>query len=260
MEEIWKDVVGYEGLYQVSNLGRVRSVKKEIWLGHGKGFIKTFPEQIITQHRNNGYWYVSLSKDSKKQQKSVHRLVAEAFIPNPDPEHKTQVGHKDEKNFKTSNECNNNVENLEWVTAQENCAMPEWKERTSGENSGFYGRHHSEETKQKLRELNVGKEGYWRTHKISLEMRENMSKNHADVTGEKNPMYGRTHTKEARERISKLNGKKVYCDGIVFNTCKECAKYFNICYQTLSKVLTGMVSIPKTWCIKTVYYLDNEQN
>nr|DAN12757.1 MAG TPA: NUMOD4 motif protein [Caudoviricetes sp.] len=47
MEEIWKDVVGYEGLYQVSNLGRVRSAKKEIWLGHGKGFIKTFPEQII---------------------------------------------------------------------------------------------------------------------------------------------------------------------------------------------------------------------
>lgn len=147
MEEIWKDIVGYEGLYQVSNLGRVRSVEKEVWLGHGKGFVKRFPERVIAQHKVGGYWYVSLSKDSKKQLKRVHRLVAEAFIPNPDPEHKTQVGHKDEKNLKTSNECNNNVENLEWVTPKENCSMPKWKERTSGENGSFYGRHHSEETK-----------------------------------------------------------------------------------------------------------------
>nr|DAN12758.1 MAG TPA: group I intron endonuclease [Caudoviricetes sp.] len=136
--------------------------------------------------------------------------------------------------------------------------MPEWKERISGENNGFYGKHHTEETKQKLREINIGREGYWKTHEITSEMRENMSKNHADITGEKNPMYGHTHTKEARERMSKSNGKKVYCDGRVFDTCKECAKYFNVCYQSLSKVLTGIVPLPKTWSIKTVYYLDDE--
>ena len=83
----------------------------------------------------------------------VHRLVAVMFIPNPD--NKPEVGHKDEKNFKTGNECNNCADNLEWVTSKENNNAPMRRKRGSeastGERSNWYGKHRSEETKQKQR-------------------------------------------------------------------------------------------------------------
>ena len=186
----------------------------------------------------------------------VHRLVAEAFIPNPN--NLPQVGHKDEKNFKTSNECNNNVDNLEWTTAKENSNMPTHIKNMSGKNNGFYGKHHTEETKQKLRDINNGKEGYWRNHKITDSMKENMSKNHANVSGKNNPMYGKTHSKEAKEKIAKINSKQVYCDGMIFDSGRKCADFYGVCYTTLNKVLVGKTRIPKSWPIKTLYYLNDE--
>lgn len=96
-EEIWKDVVGYEGKYSVSDKGRVKNIKKGNILSPGKNM--------------RGYHQVNLFKKGRKI-KSVHRLVATAFIPNP--ENKEQVNHK---NFNT---IDNSVENLEWVTASEN--------------------------------------------------------------------------------------------------------------------------------------------
>lgn len=100
MEEIWKDIKGYEGLYQVSNFGRVRSIKfgKERILKHSK-----------TQ---NGYLQVILYDNGRPRCFFVHRLVAEAFIPNPN--NLTEVNHKDE--CKT----NNRVNNLEWCDRQYN--------------------------------------------------------------------------------------------------------------------------------------------
>ena len=100
MEEIWKEVVGYEGLYQVSNLGRVRSFK--------------YKSPRILKHHNNklGYARLILRKNNQSYGHSVHRLVAEAFIPNPN--NLPVVNHKDE------NPRNNNVENLEWCTHQYN--------------------------------------------------------------------------------------------------------------------------------------------
>lgn len=253
MEEIWKDIKGYEGLYQVSNLGRVKSLRRLVKFSNGS--IREYPEKILKQYKANGYWVVGLNSHGKKTV-GVHRLVAEAFIPNPD--NLPQVGHKDEKNFKTGNECNNNVDNLEWTTAKENSNMPEHLKNISGENNGFYGKRHTAETKQKLRDINIGKEGYWRNHKVTDSMKENMSKNHANVSGENNPMYGRTHSKEAREKIAKLNGKQVYCDGMIFDSGRKCAEFYGIRYTTLNKVLVGRIDIPKSWPIKTLYYLDNE--
>ena len=99
MQEIWKDIKGYEGLYQVSNFGRVKSL-------HGK-------EKILKPyHKSTGYIQVILCKNYKTVARMVHRLVAEAFIPNP--ENKSQVNHKDE------NPLNNVDSNLEWCSATYN--------------------------------------------------------------------------------------------------------------------------------------------
>lgn len=98
MIEEWKDVKDYEGLYQVSNLGRVKGLKK------GK---------ILKQHDNGkGYMQVGLYKNNKGKPYYVHRLVAKAFIPNT--ENKPEVNHKDK------DRANNCVDNLEWVTSKEN--------------------------------------------------------------------------------------------------------------------------------------------
>lgn len=104
--EIWKPIKNYEGLYEVSNFGRVKSLSK--WLGN---YYRN--EKILKQEKEwCGYLRVALSKDSKVKHFKVHRLVAETFIPNTD--NLPQVNHKDE------NKLNNHVENLEWMSAKDN--------------------------------------------------------------------------------------------------------------------------------------------
>lgn len=112
MIEIWKDIEGYEGLYQVSNLGRVKTLKKE-WLAHHTAIL-THEEKIIKPYpSHNGYLRVALSKDNKYHKFPVHRLVANAFIgKQPTPQH--TINHKD------FDRQNNRVDNLEWLTQKEN--------------------------------------------------------------------------------------------------------------------------------------------
>lgn len=107
--EIWRDVVGYEGLYEVSNMGRVRNAKT--------GRIRKY---IITTW---GYTRVGLLSNGTEKKIFVHRLVAEAFVPNPDPEHKTQVNHINE------DKTDNRAENLNWMTPKENCNWGTHNER-----------------------------------------------------------------------------------------------------------------------------------
>ena len=104
MEEIWKDIKGFEDKYQVSNLGRIKSLKDK----NGK-YREKILKQCITQ---KGYLSIYLSLESKKYTYTIHRLVAQTFIPNT--ENKPQVNHID------GNKSNNIVSNLEWCTNSEN--------------------------------------------------------------------------------------------------------------------------------------------
>jgi hypothetical protein len=101
--EIWKDVKGFEGVYQISNKGRLKSFKK-----YKEGYI------LSNKNSKGDYLSVILKYGNLERHERLHQLVAEAFIPNPDPLNKTQVNHKD------TNKQNNNDWNLEWVTPSEN--------------------------------------------------------------------------------------------------------------------------------------------
>ena len=146
-EEIWKPIKDYEGLYEVSNLGRVKSLN---YRGTGK-------EKILKNtERSNGYLAIGLIKNGKTKMFRVHRLVAEAFIPNP--ENKPCVDH-----INTIRD-DNRVENLRWVTYKENNNNQLTKKKYSenhreqtGENHPMYGKHHSEETRKKMSKAKKGK-------------------------------------------------------------------------------------------------------
>lgn len=113
MGEIWKDIAGYEGLYQVSNVGRVRSLKRSVFVRNRNKY-KTLKGSIKTgcYELKNGYHVVSLYKDGIGKRFFTHRLVAVAFLENP--LNLPQVNHKDE------NKKNNSVDNLEWCDAKYN--------------------------------------------------------------------------------------------------------------------------------------------
>ena len=109
--EVWKDIVGYEGYYQVSDQGRVRSVDRIITCADGR--IRRYKSRILKFGKNQkGYLLTTLCKDGTQKTFKVHRLVAEAFIPNPD--NKPECDHKDK------DKTNNCVSNLWWVSTEEN--------------------------------------------------------------------------------------------------------------------------------------------
>lgn len=114
MLEVWKPILGFEGLYEISSLGRVKTVEREVV--HSCGKVQKVREKIRTpqKHPTKGQTYqsIQLYRNSEITNRQVHRLVAQAFIPNP--ENKPQVNHID------NNAQNNHADNLEWVTAQEN--------------------------------------------------------------------------------------------------------------------------------------------
>ena len=107
MIEVWKDISGYEGIYQVSNTGRIKSLSRRV------PGLNTNTEIILKPHTDkDGYLIVGLHNHGKSSNKKISRLVAQAFIPNPD--NLPEVNHKDE------NKKNNNAENLEWCTTRYN--------------------------------------------------------------------------------------------------------------------------------------------
>jgi hypothetical protein len=111
MDEIWKDIKGYEALYQVSNLGRVKSCRREV--PHFRGGKRVVRERILKNSIiKDGYYMVQISKQNVAVSRTVARLVAEAFL--------LKNGENLEVNHIDGNKKNNCVTNLEWITHSEN--------------------------------------------------------------------------------------------------------------------------------------------
>lgn len=210
MNEIWRKIEGFEK-YEVSNLGRVRSLDYK-----HTGEIKVL-RPILNRY---GYLRINLYKNSKLCSRSIHRLVAQAFILNP--ENKQQVNHID------ANKQNNIVSNLEWCTNLENMQhardmgllkltdeqKKKRSEKQKGKNHPFYGKHHTEETKKKMSELHRGK-------KHTEESKKKMSESRK---GEKNP-----------------KAKKIICvtTGEIFDCIKHGGEKYNVHSSDISRCCTG---------------------
>ena len=132
--EIWKDIAGYEGLYQVSNLGRVKSLERVVTNNKHGG--KRIVQEAVMQATDNGHGYkiVGLNRERKRKNFYVHRLVASAFVPNPD--NLTYINHLD------YDRGNNAESNLEWCTQKQNTQyssdrMKKPKSRCKATNTGY---------------------------------------------------------------------------------------------------------------------------
>lgn len=113
MEEVWEDIKGYEGLYQISNLGKVKSLARKRYCGHKYSKPQLRKGRILKQHYDYlGYKRVRLSKNQKTKTLTLHRLLAINFIENP--YNKPNINHID------GDKSNNDLNNLEWCTQKEN--------------------------------------------------------------------------------------------------------------------------------------------
>ena len=112
MKEMWKTIPGYEGEYEASTFGMVRSVDRIILKGKRHVPSRVRGQIISPYKRSDGYLRVDMSKHGVRRHEKLHSIIARTFIPNP--EHKSTVNHIDE------NKLNNTVENLEWMTNEEN--------------------------------------------------------------------------------------------------------------------------------------------
>lgn len=114
IEEIWKDIKDYEGMYQISSFGRVRSLDRIVNSSCGKTQKIKGKLLIICYNKRVNVYEIHLRKDNKRKCFKIHRLVAEAFVYNDDPINKTTVNHID------GDRSNNKSSNLEWVSYSEN--------------------------------------------------------------------------------------------------------------------------------------------
>ena len=133
--EEWRPIKDYEGYYEVSDWGRIRTVEREVPFGNQKRIIK----ERILKGALDAWWYhqVGLSKNSKQSTKKVHQLVAKAFIENP--EGKTDIDHID------CDKTNNRVENLRWVTCKENMNNPKTRKMLSEAQKNTLYKHERDE-------------------------------------------------------------------------------------------------------------------
>lgn len=163
IREVWRDIEGYEGLYQVSNYGRVKSIERVVIYNDGRK--KLIPERIMKQIECEGYLCVVLSKNNKSKHLKIHRLLALTYLENPN--NYPIINHITEnKDFNFIGIVNNEIisSSIEWCTHLQNMNFGSLKERASknskGKNNPMYGKHHSKKTKEKLSVMFKGKPNY----------------------------------------------------------------------------------------------------
>ena len=203
---IWKPIKGYEGLYEVSNLGQVRSVDRCVDFSNGK---KCFYKRRMLKQFNDKTRYknVGLHKNNKRKIFKIHRLVAQAFIPNP--YNKPEVDHID-----TCKE-NNRIFNLSWCTRSENNNNILTRKHRS---ESMIGHEVEEKTRIKMSEALKGRT-------ITEEARQKMRDNHANFKDSKHP-----------------RAKKVYCVELdkYWDCIKECSNELQISRDCISMCCRGV--------------------
>lgn len=222
MKEIWKPILGYEGQYEVSNLGNVKSLKRRA-KGHS-GYQKKKDRLLKPRINKQGYATVSLCKDSKVKVMLVHRLVAIAFVPNP--ENKGIVDHID------VDKLNNNANNLRWCTQKENCNNPKSRENNSKSKMGHPPHCPSEISRQNIKKAHEANRGrtFTEEHRKALSEARNNSERARETSRQnikkaQEANRGKHHSEETKLKISEshkgilkgkswkvINGKRVWFD------------------------------------------------
>lgn len=192
MTEEWRSIEGYEGLYEVSSYGRVRSLDRyEI---NNLGYKRLLKGKILSPGiKKDGYFIVSL----KNKNFRVHRLVAQAFIPNP--EGLPQVNHKDE------DKSNNNVDNLEWCDSKynNNYGTARIRTRETLVKNGFWTGLSKEEYRKKYYQENKDK-----AKEYNKKYSQKYYQDNKDKIKDKSRSYYQTHKTEYNEWKKKYRAKK----------------------------------------------------
>jgi hypothetical protein len=148
--EVWKDIPGFEGKYQISSIGNAKSLAKEIHYKTGAIYIQKEDRVLKNILKGTGYWVITPSNGANRKQTHIHRLVAEVFIPNP--HNHPHVNHIN--GIKTDNR----VENLEWCTPGENSkhAYRTGLKLISEKQKAFIGNYSKEFLRRKVLQLDMG--------------------------------------------------------------------------------------------------------
>ena len=203
-QEVWAPIKGFEGFYEVSTLGRVKALERLVM---NNGGLQRKHERIL-KHRKEGHCLVVLCKDGKTHPMLVHRLVADAFIPNP--EGKPFVDHID------TNPQNNRADNLRWCTQKENCNNPLSRIHNSESKKGHPQYVSSEISRENIKKAHDALRG----KRLPEEWREALSEGHKNseiaqkvarenIKKAQEANLGKKFSDERRSKISaSLKGKK----------------------------------------------------
>ena len=238
-KECWKPVVlldtgeSYEGLYEVSNMGRVRSLDR--WINNSYGSKQFIKGKILKTRLNRGYETIDLHKDGNKKTISVHRLVAFAFVDG------YFEGAIVDHIIPIANGGKNIYVNLHWVTHSENNNNPitlknmsdSKKGQNVGENNPMYGKTHTEESRKKMSDSQKGRTPW------------NKGKKCPQMSGENNGFYGKHHTEENKEYLREKGierGTKIRCieTGRIFRSFREAERVMKIDKKGIRRCCSGL--------------------